>query len=415
MAEAGLSESDVGGDGIGLPSLERSRFTVVARPQSGVAHLRPLHRPRRTLMAAPDLVPFLKWPGGKSQELPAIARAAPSLTGRFVDPFVGGGSVLLAVPESVQAWANDAIEDLIELYRAAAEQRSGFQDAVLGVARAWRDLGDLHDLYARLADAFLEGASGLRALSGNGGRSELAGVLQFAGLDLEHEFFARLGKDVPAKFARMRDIQNAVGQLTERDLLANVEGVVRSGFYMSIRARYNLARLSDIRHDIRLADFFFLREFAYAAMFRFNSRGEFNVPYGGISYNRKSFADKVDALFGSAMLTRLQNTMWRCTDFESFLGEVAPAEADFVFIDPPYDSDFSSYDNRSFGARDQERLQQALEGLTASVMIVIKDTPMIRRLYRSDRWRVAETDKTYMWTIKSRNERGAVHLTITNY
>ena len=48
-------------------------------------------------------------------------------------------------------------------------------------------------------------------------------------------------------------------------------------------------------------------------------------------------------------------------------------------------------------------------------MIVIKDTPMIRRLYGSDRWRVAEADKTYMWTIKSRNDRETTHLTITNY
>jgi hypothetical protein len=48
-------------------------------------------------------------------------------------------------------------------------------------------------------------------------------------------------------------------------------------------------------------------------------------------------------------------------------------------------------------------------------MVVIKDTPMIRRLYRSDRWRVESADKTYMWTIKSRNDRETTHLTITNY
>ena len=34
---------------------------------------------------------------------------------------------------------------------------------------------------------------------------------------------------------------------------------------------------------------------------------------------------------------------------------------------------------------------------------------------RSDRWRVASADKTYMWTIKSRNDRETTHLTITNY
>jgi DNA adenine methylase len=184
---------------------------------------------------------------------------------------------------------------------------------------------------------------------------------------------------------------------------------------MSIRARYNRSRLSKSWSETRLADFFFLREFTYAAMFRFNSRGEFNVPYGGVSYNRKSLGDKLEILFGSAMLERLRNTTWRCGDFEAFLKEADPKGPDFLFIDPPYDSDFSDYDNLPFGSRDQERLQHVLEGLTANVMVVIKDTPMIRRLYSSDRWRVESADKTYMWTIKSRNDREASHLTITNF
>ena len=101
------------------------------------AQLRILDLPLHRLAPSPSLAPFLKWPGGKSQELSAIAAAAPPLTGRFIDPFVGGGSVLLAVPEEVDAWVNDAAEDLIELYRAAAEERRGFRDATEGVAQAW--------------------------------------------------------------------------------------------------------------------------------------------------------------------------------------------------------------------------------------------------------------------------------------
>ncbi len=48
-------------------------------------------------------------------------------------------------------------------------------------------------------------------------------------------------------------------------------------------------------------------------------------------------------------------------------------------------------------------------------MIVIKDAPAIRALYKADRWNVIASPKTYMWTIKSRNDRLATHLTITNY
>src|SRR5664280_765994 len=380
------------------------------------AELRLLDLPSYRLAAAPDLGPFVKWPGGKTQELPAIALAAPALTGRYIDPFVGGGSVLLAVPEEVEAWVNDAAEDLIELYRAAADERRSFRDAVSGVAQAWNGFGALDDVYRSLAEEFSGGLSGLNAVSTDGASRALKRALHAAGTGLDDAFDARLSRDLPSKFERMRRIQTTVGRtLSDTDLRANVEGAIRAAFYMSIRARYNRSRLSGDRNDIRLADFFFLREFAYAAMFRFNSLGEFNVPYGGLTYNHKSFADKVDILLNSDLLARLQHTTWRCTDFELFLREASPVRSDFVFIDPPYDSDFSEYDNLPFGASDQERLQRVLEGLSANVMIVIKDTPMIRRLYRSDRWRVAEADKTYMWTIKSRNDRETTHLTITNY
>lgn len=391
----------------GLEQLEAGRVN---------AQIRLLDLPVDRLMASPALTPFLKWPGGKSQELAAIAAAAPPLTGRFIDPFVGGGSVLLAVPDEVEAWANDAAEDVVELYRAAAGERWSFRVAVQAVADAWDGLRSLDELYRGLADDFLAGMSGLAVVRNEQRARWLDGVVALAGPGLDVVFGARLAKDLPAKFERMRKIQVALDRrLSEVDLLDNVEGAVRAAFYMSIRARYNRARLAGTWSDIRLADFFFLREFTYAAMFRFNSRGEFNVPYGGISYNRKSLTDKVNALFAEDMLARLRNTTWRCEDFERFLGEADPGPADFVFVDPPYDSDFSDYDNLPFGSRDQERLQQTLEALSANVMVVIKDTPMIRRLYRSDRWRIESADKTYMWTIKSRNDRETSHLTITNY
>lgn len=365
---------------------------------------------------SPALAPFLKWPGGKTQELAAIAAAAPALTARFIDPFVGGGSVLLAVPHEVEACVNDASQDLIGLYRAAAERRATFRDSIVGLAEAWEQLRAFGEFYGALADEFLGGSSGLSAVSCSIRAQIFQRVLDQAGPGLGNAFDARLSKDIPSKFHRMRRIQAAVGQkLSDLDLLANVEGAIRAAFYMAIRARYNRVRLDGTMTDLRLADFFFLREFAYAAMFRFNARGEFNVPYGGISYNGKSLADKVAMLYGPDMQRRLSRTTWQCGDFEPFLRAVAPAAGDFVFADPPYDSDFSDYDDLAFGGSDQDRLQRALEGLSANVMIVIKDTPMIRRLYRSDRWRVTSADKTYMWTIKSRNDRVATHLTITNY
>ena len=96
----------------------------------------PLFMPPR-LAARPLVTPFLKWPGGKSQELPAIAAVAPPLTGRLIDPFVGGGAILFAAPPDVAAWANDACPDLIGLYTSAAVRDDTLIAAIAGVAGAW--------------------------------------------------------------------------------------------------------------------------------------------------------------------------------------------------------------------------------------------------------------------------------------
>ena len=95
-------------------------------------------------------------------------------------------------------------------------------------------------------------------------------------------------------------------------------------------------------------DFLFLREFTYAAMFRFNSSDEFNVPYGGVTYNRKSLKAKPNSLARRNAATAAQHDV-AGEDFEPFL-ERRAGRSDFLFIDPPYDTDFSDYDKMPFGA-----------------------------------------------------------------
>jgi DNA adenine methylase len=366
------------------------------------------------LQASGPLSPFLKWPGGKTLELQSIAAGAPELTGRFIDPFVGGGSVLLATPAEVPAEANDACRDLVEIYTRAASGDRAFRAAVDGLADAWDGLADFDSAYVELAGAEAGPPSTASAVIARQVES-FSRALRPTGPGLSAAFRERAAAELRGKFGRIRRLEARRGTLSEADLLANVEGAVRASLYMAVRARYNGARLAGRWDAARAADFLFLREFAYAAMFRFNRHDEFNVPYGGISYNRKSLADKARLLFGEAMLARLATTDFHSQDFEPFLAGCDPAPDDFVFVDPPYDSDFSAYDNRAFESADQVRLEGVLARLPAKVMVVIKDAPAIRALYRVDRWNVIQAPKTYMWTIKSRNDRVATHLTITNY
>jgi DNA adenine methylase len=84
-----------------------------------------------------------------------------------------------------------------------------------------------------------------------------------------------------------------------------------------------------------------------------------------------------------------------------------------MFLDPPYDSEFSDYEGKSFTRRDQERLAEALKRTRAKFILVIKNTDFIYGLYEKD-FSIFTFDKQYTYNVRSRNERASEHLIITN-
>lgn len=363
-----------------------------------------------------NLSPFLKWPGGKSSEMNKISKAAPKISiSRFIEPFVGGGSVLLAVDPTIPAMANDICPELIDLYQCGSVGDKILKTELFKLSDFWESI-DLHE------GKWLGLSSEIMASSINSDQvllkvfSIILTEIEKFGEEFSKEFTRRITKDLPLKLKRMQKLQiEKTRTLPLNEFADNLEGSVRAAFYMAIRNRYNRARINNIFTKQRTADFLFLREYCYASMFRFNAKGEFNIPYGGISYNRKKFSSKINRLFGSQMKKRLTNTDFYCSDFEDFLESANLTQFDFIFVDPPYDSDFTDYDGREFRNYDQERLANYLEKSSSMVMVVIGDTELIRSLYSSPKWKIQENDLQYKWTIKSRNERAKTHLTITNY
>ena len=359
--------------------------------------------------------PFVKWPGGKTGELQKIRAALPDdRPERYLEPFLGGGSVLLSVDDSIPARANDICPELINLFEGGGTAGSQLHEELLSLGQAWEEFHSIVDRFVEISRGVMSGeVTDPMAAS----LLELATRPIFATLqDLHAEFVVRLHADIPKKLARIRKLeQKHQRELPTDEFVANLEGSVRSTFYMAIRSRYNKSRLAGKFDAKRDADFFFLREFSYASMFRFNSRNEFNVPYGGISYNRKSFLSKVRHLFSEDLRKRLLNTEFTKLDFGDFFIKAEPTSSDFVFVDPPYDTEFSDYDGRPFFGKDQMRLASLLESLPSKVMIVIGNSPLIRDLYPESRWNLQNDDMLYKWTIKERNQRAAQHLTITNY
>ena len=63
-----------------------------------------------------SLKPIIKWPGGKEKELEFIFPNAPSKINNYYEPFVGGGSVFMAI-NAEKFFINDKSVELINLYK----------------------------------------------------------------------------------------------------------------------------------------------------------------------------------------------------------------------------------------------------------------------------------------------------------
>ena len=214
----------------------------------------------------------------------------------------------------------------------------------------------------------------------------------------------------------MKEIEKEKNILPDNNILDNIETALKSAFYMHFRHIYNNVKKYNINNAFKSAIFLFIRNFAYSGMFRYNSKGEFNVPYGGIAYNRKNFQKKVDYLKKKELKSLLDNTIIENEDFETFFEMYKPKRNDFIFLDPPYDSEFSTYTKNEFTREDQKRLASYLiNKCEAKWMMIIKNTDFIFDLYNNKGLNIKSFDKRYLVSFMNRNDKNVEHLLITNY
>lgn len=145
----------------------------------------------------------------------------------------------------------------------------------------------------------------------------------------------------------------------------------RKALYDSHRTRFNGHVTSGKRSSAEAASlFYYLNRTGYNGLCRFNASGEFNVPFGRystINYIR-DFSDYKAAL---------KNWEFRRGDFES----VPVAADDFVYADPPYDVEFTSYSAGGFSWDDQVRVATWLSKHRGPVVLVNQATERILGLY----------------------------------
>ena len=87
---------------------------------------------------------ILKWPGGKEKELPIIRKYTPAYTGRFIEPFVGGGAVFFDTSVPV-CCINDKSYELINLYNCIKSRDADLSRYLHEETNEFTLLGDLVD------------------------------------------------------------------------------------------------------------------------------------------------------------------------------------------------------------------------------------------------------------------------------
>ena len=381
---------------------------------------------QRSVLADTRINPILKWPGGKTGELSIIAPSIPSNMARYFEPFLGGGAVFFSISDHVPALVNDKSSDLMAFYQCIRDREGTFFSSLEEMKATWQFLErfayEHHEFIVDIYDRYEGGDRSREQLKVDISQllqKQHHNLLSMLGNTLNQDgtyFLSEIEKNLINKLIRTYNIEDDFGTFTTNEVLENIEGSLKSGFYMYLRHLYNHHEMYKIDRCCNSAIFFFMREYSYASMFRFNKQGYFNVPYGGITYNRKDIGTKIEAMKQDALIKRINNSSLENIDFLDFFHKHKPEQDDFIFIDPPYDTDFSSYDGNSFNKEDQLRLSLYLTNeCRGKFMLVIKHTEYILSLYAHKGLNIRSFNKKYMWTIKERNERDTVHLMITNY
>ena len=372
------------------------------------------------------LEPLLKWPGGKEKELKYIIPNLPEHFKNYYEPFVGGGAVYTAI-KFEKSYINDKSRELIELYRIiqSAERQNLFA-ALNEIAHNWEILGNVAERHKQFFIELYKQYSGNKideSVLANGlfefilkHSKEFNGMFSDTYNFNTENFIEELKKNLFRKIKRMKELEEKKHKLPDKDIIENIESALKSAFYMHFRHLYNSDNKYTSDRALKSAIFLFIRNFAYSSMFRYNLQGKFNVPYGGIAYNKKNFGKKIDFLSSDDLYEHLKTTVIDNEDFEVFLEKNNPTEEDFIFLDPPYDSEFSNYAQNGFTRDDQERLANYMINKTkAKWMLIIKNTEFILNLYDNKGLNIETFDKTYLVSFMNRNNKKAEHLLIRNY
>lgn len=198
------------------------------------------------------------------------------------------------------------------------------------------------------------------------------GTTFFALQDVHKSYLSDLNKELVTTYKAVKEYPDLV-----IDVLRGLKNTVDD--YYKIRGQ-------NCRTVVRqAARFIYLNQTSFNGLYRVNSKGKYNVPYGF----RKCWAYDFSRIKMASEFLNKNNAQLFARDFADALEDVGPG--DLVFLDPPYtvsskrNDGFVEYNDHIFSLDDQRRLCAAIGEIHrrgAYYLMTNAAHPELRRIFK---------------------------------
>lgn len=138
------------------------------------------------------------------------------------------------------------------------------------------------------------------------------------------------------------------------------------------RDRFNeLVRTNRAASNEAAQLFYYLNRTCFNGLCRFNQSGEFNVPFG--KYHSINYAKDFHSY---------RQLLGQWSFISADVADLTLSDGDFVYADPPYDVEFTTYSAGGFSWDDQIRTAELLAVHNGPVVISNQATDRVIKLYR---------------------------------
>lgn len=190
-------------------------------------------------------------------------------------------------------------------------------------------------------------------------------------------------------------------------LLKEHEKYNSSDYYYEVRALDRTPDFDKMSNSEKAARIIYLNKTCYNGLYRVNSLGQFNSPYG--KYKNPNIVNEVVLRAISKYLNGNEISI-RSGDYKDVLNDIE--KNSFVYLDPPYmpissSSSFTGYTEGGFGYDKQVELKEECDKLNSKGVHFLQsnsDCEEIRELYKAYRIKVVKAKRAINSDAKKRGQ-----------